>query len=319
VDEPTVDEPGVVAEWETRGRVLALPMGNVWVLDQPAADDAGLDPVLVLHGFPTCSFDWRHVLPALNRRRRVVLFDFPGFGLSAKPDRRYRLRDQADVAEAVCRTLGLERIALVTHDMGDSIGGELLARDLEGALSLQVTGRVLTNGSIYLDLARLTPGQLFLLDLPDARAEPRAGTADDGAAMRAALAATCAPARQPGSDELAAQWALIARNRGHHLLPRTIRYIEDRRVDEARFTGAIERHPSPLGVVWGAEDPIAVVAMADRLGRRRPELGDRDVVVLDGVGHYPMIEDPVRFTAATLGFLDATPGMPGVQEAPQRV
>jgi pimeloyl-ACP methyl ester carboxylesterase len=314
-----VDEPTVVAEWEARGRVLHLSLGDVWVLDQPAADDTGLDPVLVLHGFPTCSFDWRRVLPALSRRRRVVLFDFPGFGLSAKPDRRYRLRDQADVAEAVCHALGLERIALVTHDMGDSVGGELLARDLEGQPGVEVTRRVLTNGSIYLELARLTPGQLFLLDLPDAPLEPAGDTAEDGAAMRAALAATCAPQRQPGPDELAAQWALIARNRGHHLLPRTIRYIEDRRVDEARFTGAIERHPSPLGVVWGAEDPIAVVAMAERLRRRRPDLADRDVVVLGNVGHYPMIEDPDRFTAATLGFLDATPGTNGPPGAPQPV
>jgi pimeloyl-ACP methyl ester carboxylesterase len=296
-------EPAAVAEWEARGRVLSLPPGDVWVLDQPAAEDAGLDPVLVLHGFPTCSFDGRHVLPALSRRRRVVLFDFPGFGLSSKPDRRYSIRHQADVAEAVCADLGLARIALVTHDMGDSVGGELLARDLDGDLGIEITRRVLTNGSIYLELAQLTPGQLFLLDLPDARLEPPPDRppGDEGAAMRAALAATCSPGHQPGADELAAQWALIARNGGQHLLPRTIRYIEDRRVDEARFTGAIERHPSPLGVVWGDLDPIAVVGMVDRLLARRP---GSQATVLDGVGHYPMIEDPDRFAATTFGFLD---------------
>jgi pimeloyl-ACP methyl ester carboxylesterase len=303
-------EPAGVAAWEARGRLLSLPQGEVWVLDQPPADDAGLDPVLLLHGFPTCSFDWRHVLPALSRRRRVVAFDFPGFGLSAKPDRRYSLRHQADVAESVCAALGLGRIALVTHDMGDSVGGELLARDLDGDLDFEISRRVLANGSIYLELAQLTPGQLFLLDLPDARLEPPAqrsagerpaGERDEGAAMRTALAATFAPDHQPGPDELAAQWALIARNDGHHLLPRTIRYIEDRRAEEARFTGAIERHPSPLGVVWGDRDPIAVVAMVDRLLERRP---DATPATLDGVGHYPMIEDPERFAAATVRFLD---------------
>jgi pimeloyl-ACP methyl ester carboxylesterase len=303
-----VSEPAAIAEWEARGRTLSLPQGDVWVLDQPAADDAGLDPVLLLHGFPTCSFDWRHVLPVLGRRRRVVAFDFLGFGLSDKPDRRYSLRHQADVAEAVCAAVGLRRFALVTHDMGDSVGGELLARDLDGDLDLEVTRRVLANGSIYLELAQLTPGQLFLLDLPDARLEPperpagEDGERDEGAAMRTALAATFSPDRQPHADELDAQWALIARNGGHHLLPRTIRYIEDRRAEEARFTGAIERHLSPLGVVWGDRDPIAVVAMVDRLLERRPDAG---AAVLDGVGHYPMIEDPDRFAVATVGFLDA--------------
>jgi pimeloyl-ACP methyl ester carboxylesterase len=297
-------EPAPVADWAARGDVLSLPGGDVWVLDQPATVDAGLDPVLVLHGFPTCSFDWRHVLPALTLSRRVVLFDFPGFGLSDKPDQRYSLRRQADVAEAVCAALELDRIALVTHDMGDSIGGELLARDLGGDLGLEITRRVLANGSIYLELAHLTPGQLFLLDLPDARLDPSPAGAppDDGAAMRAALAATFSPDSPPDPGELAAQWALIARDGGQRLLPRTIRYIEDRRAEEARFTGAIERHPSPLAVVWGRQDPIAVVAMVDRLGERRP---DAHVTLLDGVGHYPMIEDPARFAAATVGFLDA--------------
>jgi pimeloyl-ACP methyl ester carboxylesterase len=296
--------PTVVADWAARGQTLSLPTGDVWVLDQPATEDSGLEPVLVLHGFPTCSFDWRHVLPALSRRRRVVLFDFPGFGLSAKPDQRYSIRRQADVAEALCAAVGLDRIALVTHDMGDSVGGEMLARDLDGDLDVEITRRVLTNGSIYLELAHLTPGQLFLLELPDARLEPRPAGAppDDGEAMRTALAATFAPDSPPDPGELEAQWALIARGGGQLLLPRTIRYIEDRRAEEARFTGAIERHPSPLAVVWGDQDPIAVVAMVERLRGRRP---DADVTVLDGVGHYPMIEDPARFAAATAAALDS--------------
>jgi pimeloyl-ACP methyl ester carboxylesterase len=296
-------EPAPVAEWASRGRTLPLPAGDVWVLDQPATEETGLDPALVLHGFPTCSFDWRHVLPALSRSRRVVLFDFPGFGLSGKPDQRYSLRRQADIAEAVCAALGLDRIALLTHDMGDSIGGELLARDLDGDLDFEISRRVLTNGSIYLGLAHLTPGQLFLLDLPDARLDPPPDAPpDDGAAMRAALAATFSPDSTPDPAELVAQWALIARDGGQRLLPRTIRYIEDRRAEEARFTGAIERHPSPLSVVWGGQDPIAVVAMVDRLRERRP---DAHVTILDGVGHYPMIEDPARFAAAAVRFLDA--------------
>jgi pimeloyl-ACP methyl ester carboxylesterase len=57
-------------------------------------------------------------------------------------------------------------------------------------------------------------------------------------------------------------------------------------------------HPSPLTVVWGSDDPIAVVAMADRLAGVRP---DARLVRLDGVGHYPMVEAPARFVTAVLG------------------
>jgi pimeloyl-ACP methyl ester carboxylesterase len=51
-------------------------------------------------------------------------------------------------------------------------------------------------------------------------------------------------------------------------------------------------------VVWGRDDPIAVPTMIDRLQRARGEL---DLVVLDGVGHYPMVEAPDRFLDAVVG------------------
>ncbi len=277
-----------VRDWEAGGRRIATPQGEVFARDVPAAGVEAGAPILVLHGFPTSSFDFRRVVPALSRARRVVLFDFLGFGLSDKPDRRYSIELHADAAEAVARALGLERVALLTHDMGNTVGGELLARDLEGTLGFEVASRVLTNGSIYIGMAQLTAGQQMLLSLPDARLESGA----DGALFKAGVAATFRPEQPPGPEELDAAWLLAARQGGNTLLPRTIRYIEDRRAHEARYTGAIERHPSPLGVVWGRCDPVAVHAMADRLLAARP---GTPLVTLDDVAHWPMIEAPDRF------------------------
>ena len=75
----------------------------------------------------------------------------------------------------------------------------------------------------------------------------------------------------PDDAELDAHVELILREDGDALLPRLIRYIEDRRARESRYTGAIEDHPSALTIVWGDQDPIAVVAMAHRLAERRPD------------------------------------------------
>ena len=47
--------------------------------------------------------------------------------------------------------------------------------------------------------------------------------------------------------------------------------------------------------MWGPDDPIAIVEMTDELLRARP---GTPVTILDGVGHYPMIESPARFAAA---------------------
>ena len=290
-----------VEEWAGRGDWLDLDMGRIFVIDIPATAPPGSspEPVLVLHGFPSCSFDWRHVLDALvDSGRRVVLFDFLGFGLSDKPDRRYSIEMHADTAEAVCAALGLARVALVTHDMGDSVGGELLARSLDEARSsstLEVTRRVLSNGSIYLGLAQLTDGQQLLLSLDDAKIGPELAGAVGAESFSRGLGLVFSPGHPASAGELAAQALLAGTQDGLLLLPRLIRYIEDRRRSESRYTGAIESHPAPLSVIWGVVDPVAKVEMADRLAERR-----RDAIVtrLDGVGHYPMIEDPAAFGVA---------------------
>jgi len=247
----------------------------------------------VLHGFPSSSYDFHAVLDDFRRTRRVLLLDLLGYGLSAKPDQAYTLAEQADIVMAFAAAIGVDRLALLTHDMGDTVGGELLARQIEGAWPVDVTRRVLTNGSIYIDMAHLSAGQELLLALPDARLA--SGETLDAATVQAGLAATFSPHSDVAHEELEAQWEMIAHAEGHRILPRLIRYIEERRRDERRYTGAIETHPSPLGVVWGTDDPIAIVVMTERLQRARP---DASLELLDGVGHYPMIEDPVRFAAA---------------------
>jgi pimeloyl-ACP methyl ester carboxylesterase len=157
---------------------------------------------------------------------------------------------------------------------------------------------VLCNGSIYIRMAQLTIGQQLLLGLPDERLADAALLGAEG--FQAGLAGTFAADHTVGDEELEAQWLLMHRDDGECLLPRTIRYIEERHEREDRWTGAIERHPSPLAIVWGALDPVAVVAMTDRLLEARP---DAVRTLLDDIGHYPMVEAPDRFTDAVLAGL----------------
>jgi pimeloyl-ACP methyl ester carboxylesterase len=279
-------------EWEQRGGRIPLAGYEVFVVDIDEADAGGREPLLVIHGFPTSSFDFHLVIDRLAQDRRVVLFDMVGYGLSAKPDLAYTVDIQADVVVALTDRLGLDRISLLTHDFGDTVGGELLARQEEGRWPVDIVRRVLTNGSIYIQMAHLSDGQELLLSLPDQRLGDDAPM--DIHTLAAGLAATLSPLSTVSAEELEGAAELTARSGGLSLLPRTIRYIEERRRSESRFTGAIEDHPSPLHVVWGADDPIAVVAMVDRLREARTDVS---VEILDGVGHFPMVESPDRFLA----------------------
>jgi pimeloyl-ACP methyl ester carboxylesterase len=286
--------------WEATGTYRQLCGERIFTVDVPADGPVRHDPVLVLHGFPTSSFDYAAVLGGLRDGRRVLLFDMLGYGLSAKPDRAYTMALQADVAMAFMAELGVERFSLLTHNMGDTVGGELLARRAEGSWTVDVTRRVVTNGSIYIEQAELTGGQLMLLGLPDELLPE--GIPINAETMTQSLRATFSastPLVPPGwpEDPVPPAAAQVVHADGHRVLPRLIRYIEERRANERRFTGAIESDPSPLHIAWGLDDPIAVPSMVDTLVAARP---DATAVRLDDVGHYPMMEAPARYLDAVL-------------------
>jgi haloalkane dehalogenase len=76
-------------------------------------------PVLFLHGNPTSSYLWRHVLPALPGR--LIAVDLMGMGASAKPDIPYRLADHISSVTAFIEGLDLRDLVLVAHDWGVAI------------------------------------------------------------------------------------------------------------------------------------------------------------------------------------------------------
>jgi pimeloyl-ACP methyl ester carboxylesterase len=83
---------------------------------------AGDDIVLCLHGWPQHWYEWRHLLPALADRHRVLAIDLRGFGWSDAPRTGYEKENLADDVLAVLDALGIQRVKLVGHDWGGWIG-----------------------------------------------------------------------------------------------------------------------------------------------------------------------------------------------------
>jgi pimeloyl-ACP methyl ester carboxylesterase len=286
-----------IERWRDRGRLVPTRDGDVWTLDVPGGD-AGAIPVLLLHGFPSSSFDFAGVVDRVTARRRVVALDFLGFGLSCKPrDHGYSLFEQADVVLEVARTLGLGRAHIWAHDMGTSVATELLARRERGLCPLDVATLTLMNGSVHVEMAHLTLGQKILRSpLGGAFARLSRRTTFEAQLRRTFV-------REPDAETLHAMWELLSRDGGAALLPATIGYVEERRRFRSRWIGALERCDVPLLVAWGRRDPVAVIAIAERIARGTP--GAR-LETWDDVGHWPQIEDPARVTATVAGFWDAT-------------
>ena len=150
--------PPSVIEWRDGGRLFSTGSGSIFV----RSGEGDGPTVLLLHGYPSSSFDYRNVIPHLVGRAWVTL-DFLGFGLSDKPrPHRYSLFEQADLVQQVVAETTKGPVVLIAHDMGTSVATELLARDLDGRLPFELQRAVITNGSVILERASLRPIQKIL-------------------------------------------------------------------------------------------------------------------------------------------------------------
>jgi haloalkane dehalogenase len=86
-------------------------------------DEGSGAPLLLLHGNPTWSFLYRHIIVALRERYRCVAPDYLGFGLSERPDGYgYTVEDHARVVGELVDDLGLDDVVVMGQDWGGPIG-----------------------------------------------------------------------------------------------------------------------------------------------------------------------------------------------------
>lgn len=108
-------------------RFLDLPAGRMHYLDEGKGET-----LLFVHGTPTWSFEWRHLISGFSRTHRCVAPDHLGFGLSERPEGfAYTPEAHAENLEAFVRKLDLHEVTLVVHDFGGPIGLPLRLRDAE--------------------------------------------------------------------------------------------------------------------------------------------------------------------------------------------
>ncbi|MFY0731110.1 alpha/beta fold hydrolase [Pseudomonas sp. NFX15] len=255
------------------------------------------EPLLLIHGFPTASWDWHYLWQPLTQRFRVIACDMLGFGDSAKPsNHEYSLLEQADLQQALLEHLEVEQpVHLFAHDYGDSVAQELLARHYENRLEL--ASCVFLNGGLFPETHRPVLMQKLLLS-PLGWMIGRAFSRDG---LVKSFQQIFGPQTRPSESEIDDFWSLVASHRGPRIMHKLIAYIPQRRVWRDRWVSAMQRGEVPLRLIDGAVDPISGEHMVDRYCELIPEA---DAVLLPGIGHYPQIEAPCEVLKHYLAFRD---------------
>jgi pimeloyl-ACP methyl ester carboxylesterase len=304
-----MDSPSLVSTdaWEARGSYRELLGHRIFVIDE-AAREGDRGTIFLIHGFPTSSWDWWKIWPALNRDYRLVALDLLGFGFSAKPSPHdYRIMEQADLCEALVQLLQLERFHVLAHDYGDTVAQELLARQNDGSGAGQWLSCLFLNGGLFPETHRAVLAQKLLLS-------PLGFLVSRGlsrASLRKSFDHIFGPDMKASDAEIDAFYALFERDGGRRNLHRLIHYMTDRRRHRERWVDALRQARCPIGLINGSVDPVSGDHMVQRF---EALVGTGHFITrLPRVGHYPQVEAPQAVIAGYQAFLTST-GSPAVDD-----
>ena len=262
---------------------------------EASAPDAPL--VLLLHGFPTSSFQFRELIPRLADQYHVIAPDLPGFGFTEVPDRRhykYSFDGLAETILAFTDALGVARYALYVFDYGAPTGFRLAM-----ARPDRVTAIVSQNGNAYEEGlgSEWAPVRRYwsqpssenreairkALNLEGLRREYSSGIsnpdliAPEGYTLDAALMA------RPGNTDIQ--------------LDLFLDYANNLRLYPA-FHEYFRRSQPPLLAIWGKHDPYFVPAGAEAFRRDNPNA----VVQFLDTGHFALETHVEEIALATRQF-----------------
>jgi pimeloyl-ACP methyl ester carboxylesterase len=269
-------------DWELNGR-LRTRRGEIAYRSMGQGP-----PVVLVHGTPSRSLVWRKVAPVLAQRRRVIAWDLLGFGDSERHEEQdVSLVAHGEVLAELVEQLGLDRPALVGHDIGGAI-----------VLRAHLIEEVPVSQLALIDAVVLAPwitprtremqGELDRWHpLPD---QELAETIV--AHLRSATARPLAP---EVFEELFGQWE---GERGQALYLRNLAQFDERHT--AEFEARLPAIDAPTLVLWGEEDAWLPVETSERVAALIP---GAERVVVPGAGHFCMEDDPERVAAELDAFL----------------
>lgn len=301
-----MNDASLSAAYPFSGRRFELDGLRLHYLDEGPAQ--AKRAVVMLHGNPTWSYYYRHLIQALRQHHRVVAPDHIGCGRSDKPrDTHYSYtlaRRVEDVARLIDH-LGLERVTLVVHDWGGMIGLAWATRHVERVERLIV----MNTAAFPLPAAKSLPVPLRLARIPALGALLVRGL---GAFSRGANRYCATRRRLPrevARAYLAPYDSWTTRIAVH-------RFIEDIPLTPSDPSYALvcetaerleQLRERPMLICWGLRDFVFDETFLAEWERRFP---GATVARYPDAGHYVLEDAGPEIIAATLRFLEVTSGKP---------
>ena len=281
-----------LSQWQQSGHYFTV--NNHKIFYQVQGDG---EPLLLIHGYPTASWDYIEIWPKLCENFKCITLDMLGFGFSDKPQQDYRISAQADLYCQLLSKLNIKQCHIISHDYGDTVAQELLARHNEGSLPFNIQSLNLLNGGLFAESHRPVLIQKLLLSPLGGLIVRLMGRS----ALAKNLKKVFGKQSQPSEQQIDEFWQLITTNKGQLVMHRLIYYIKERQIYRTRWVEALQQASIPIRFTCGLDDPISGAHMVERYQQLIP---NSDVVSLKNVGHYPQVEAPQAVLESVLEIIN---------------
>ncbi|MBT3587210.1 MAG: alpha/beta hydrolase, partial [Flavobacteriaceae bacterium] len=275
-------------DWKSKGEFITVNDRKLFVIDTSSffSSDNKIptETMVILHGYPTSSYDYYKVLPELSKHYRVIIHDHLGFGFSDKPlDYSYSLLDQADVALQLWQQLGVKKTHLLAHDYGTSVATEIIARNNNHELTIEIEKLTLCNGSMHIELSQLRTIQKLLKNKWLGKYVAKLTTY---AIFSKNLRNVYFDKTKVSNNELKDMWMQLEYNDGRKVIHKLSQYINERYTYWNRWIGALKETNLQTNIVWAKNDPVAVPAIARLIAT---EISNNKLFWIENTGHFPML------------------------------
>ncbi|UZR92462.1 alpha/beta fold hydrolase [Chondrinema litorale] len=276
--------------WKEKGMYFNYISHQIFYRVSEPAKTGGKPPLLLLHGFPTSSWDWHKLWPLLSEKFRLIAPDMMGFGFSDKPrEYQYSILDQADMIELLLQKSKINKVHILAHDYGDTVAQELLARHQDriqfredGVLINSVT---LLNGGLFPEVHH-AKGLHKILSGPMGKYVAKFLSEKK---FKDNMHAMFGNNYDVSEKELNAFWQIVNFNHGHRVIYKLLQYLNEKKSYRSRWVETLRKTEVPVRFIDGLQDSMFGKEMAKRY---RELITDPDIVELSDSGHYPQIEQP---------------------------
>lgn len=243
------------------------------------------DPVVLLHGFPESSRMWEPLMSELAAAgHRCVAPDLYGLGDSTD-DAPATFEHNLETFTSFMDELDLGRVVLVVHDWGGFVGLAWACDHPARVAALVISDTGFFSDGKWHGMAEAVRGD--------------DGEAVVGAMNREGFAGLLGSVGDAFDDEdVAAYWAPYETGRGQRSTLDFYRSMDFAKLEP--WQGKLAEIGAPTLILWGADDPFAPLAGAERLQR---EIPGADLVALEGIGHFIFDEATERSVAEVASFL----------------